>query len=344
MAAVEKRFGATDGHIRMPEGSLHYMFGFVDITGLPEEEIFGCRGKAQLLGPLLEAKVGDEVYLTLTNLGMPGRPDLDDSHTIHWHGFPNQIPLWDGVPEASLAIPVGRDFVYYYKPLHPGTYMYHCHFEPVEHIQMGMVGPLLVRPADFDPDIPAFKTAYGNGTGTEFDREYFVFLTELDAKAHHQIAIVQEYDWSEFQPDYWMINGRAYPDTINETNGSVFPNQPYHARIRANSGERILLRFVNLGYQQHAIQILGIPLSVIAQDAQRPIGIHGENLSYRKNVIYIAAGQTIDALFTAPAPGKYPLFNRNCHKNINAGTAPGGMVSEADIFAGTLPPQPGPGQ
>lgn len=123
MAIVKKRIGATDGWIKLPDGSSHYIFGFVDITGVPEEAIFEYRGKGILLSPYLEVYEQDELYLTLTNLGMPVRPDLDDSHTVHWHGFPNQIPMWDGVPEASISVPVGRDFVYYYKPLDPGTYM-----------------------------------------------------------------------------------------------------------------------------------------------------------------------------------------------------------------------------
>ncbi len=343
MAVINKRFGATDGHIKMPDGSEHYIFGWVDLTGIPESEIFSYRGKAQLLGPLLEVKVGDEVYLTLTNLGMPVRPDLDDSHTVHWHGFPNQIALYDGVPEASISVPVGRDFVYYYKPLDPGTYMYHCHFEPVEHIQMGMIGPLLVRPADYDPNNPLYKTAYGHGTGTEFDREYFVFLTELDSAAHHQVASVQEYDWTDFSPDYWLINGRSYPDTVKSAGD--LPEQPFPALIKANSGEKVLLRYINLGYQQHSIEILGIPVRIVGQDAARPLGLNGEDLAYWKDCNYFAAGQTLDAIFTAPAPGTYPVFNRDCYKNTNAGVTPGGMVSEVQVFAaGTLPPQAGPGQ
>ena len=343
MAVINKRFGATDGYITMPDGSEHYIFGWVDLTGIPDSEIFSYRGKAQLLGPLLEAKVGDEVYLTLTNLGMPVRPDLDDSHTIHWHGFPNQTALYDGVPEASISVPVGRDFVYYYKPLDPGTYIYHCHFEPVEHIQMGMVGPLLVRPADYDPNNPAYKTAYGYGTGTEFDREYFIFLTELDSAAHHQVAVVQEYDWTEFSPDYWLLNGRSYPDTVKS--GADLPEQPFSALVKANSGETVLLRYINLGYQQHSIEILGIPVRIVGQDAVRPLGMNGENLAYWKNCNYFAAGQTLDGIFTAPAPGTYPVLNRDCYKNSNAGVTPGGMVSEVQVFtAGTLPPQAGPGQ
>lgn len=331
MGTVSRRYGATDGFVMMPDGTTHYIFGFVDITGVPEHMIFESRGRAQLPAPLLEAYEGDDVYLTLTNLGMPGRPDLDDAHTIHWHGFPNQIPLWDGVPEVSLSVPVGRDFVYYYRPRDPGTYMYHCHFEPVEHIQMGMVGPLVVRPLiEKAPGYAGRKFAY-NDPATEFDREYLIFLTEMDSRAHHLVANVQEFDWTEYRPNYWLLNGRAYPDTVKPAGAAELPAQPYSALVSVRTGERVLLRFVNLGYQQHTVQILGIPLRVVGEDARRLLGVHGEDLSRRRNTLYLAPGQTADAIFTAPEPGVYPLYSTNFHRNTNDGSSFGGMVTEVRV-------------
>ncbi|AFV12073.1 ferroxidase [Thermacetogenium phaeum DSM 12270] len=329
MATVRKRFGATDGWVVMPDSTRHYIFGFVDITGVPEDRIFEYRGRATLLAPLLQVYEGDEVYLTLTNLGFPNRPDLDDTHTIHWHGFPNQIPIWDGVPEASISVPVGRDFTYYYRPLDPGTYIYHCHFEPVEHIQMGMVGPLTVRPR-LEIDLGG-KFAY-NDESTAFDREALVFLTELDAEPHYLLENVQEFDWTEYSPEYWLINGRSYPDTVRPAADPSLPMQPYSSLIEAYEGEKVLLRFVNLGYQQHSIQVLGISLKVVGLDARQLRGYNGEDLSRWRNAIFIAAGQTVDAIFTAPSAGIYPLYNRNWHKNTNAGKSFGGMITEIRVL------------
>lgn len=334
------RFGATDSFVTMPDGTQHYIFGFVDITGVPEHLIYSHRGRSTLPAPLLESNQGDEVFLTLTNLGLPVRPDLDDSHTVHWHGFVNQIPLWDGVPEVSIAVPVGRDFVYYYAPRDPGTYMYHCHFEPVEHIQMGMVGPVVVRPAlEQDPAFAGRKFVY-NDPATEFDREYLAFLTELDPVPHDLVANVQEFDWSEYAPRYWLLNGRAYPDTAADPDS--LPQQPVSARFRANAGDRVLLRCVNLGFQTQAVQTLGIPLWVAGLDAQRLRGLHGEDLSRFQDVIHISPGQTADVLFTAPGPGLYPFCNRAYHRNNNAGQEFGGMVTLIEVFRpGTLGPQAG---
>ncbi|HCC06997.1 MAG TPA: copper oxidase [Clostridiales bacterium] len=340
----EYRFAATDGYIKMPDGTDHYIFGFTNITGIPENEIYSHRGKATLMAPLLEAYENDDVYLTLTNIGLPDRPDLDDSHTVHWHGFPNQIALYDGVPEASASVPVGRDFGYYYKPLNPGTYMYHCHFEPVEHIQMGMVAPLIVRP-ELEKALgnDGKKFAY-NDLATEFNREYFLFMTELDSRVHSQVLGVQMFEWTEYSPDYWLLNGRSYPGTVDTTVGS-YPSQPYTGLIQANAGEKVLLRCINLGFQQHSIELLGIPLKIVGIDAQQPKGLNGEDLSTFKNIIYIGAGMTLDVIFTAQETGTYPLFNRSHNKNINPGSSPGGMVSEVKVYpTGTLPPQERPNQ
>ena len=74
------------------------------------------------------------------------RPDLFEQHTVHFHGYPNASAFYDGVPDASIAINIGGSFTYYYLAPEAGTYMWHCHISPPEHLQMGMVGQLYVRP------------------------------------------------------------------------------------------------------------------------------------------------------------------------------------------------------
>jgi len=50
------------------------------------------------------------------------------------------------VPDASVAINIAASFTYYYLAPDAGTYFWHCHITPPEHLQMGMVGQLYVRP------------------------------------------------------------------------------------------------------------------------------------------------------------------------------------------------------
>ena len=166
-----------------------------------------AKGKTTVPSPILAFDQNDGVRLDLTNVGFITRPDLDDAHTIHWHGFRNAIAIFDGTPEMSIAVPPNRTFPYYYQPRDPGTYMYHCHFEDVEHVQMGMTGVVYVRPT-MGP-----KFAY-NDASTAFDREFTLLLNEVDPRPHDGLLAVQEFQWVDYRPRFWVINMRAWPDTI----------------------------------------------------------------------------------------------------------------------------------
>jgi hypothetical protein len=118
--------------------------------------------------PLAAFDEDDEFFLTLTNVGMIQRPDLFEQHTVHFHGYPNASSFYDGVPDASIAINIGASFTYYYLAPDAGTYFWHCHITPPEHLQMGMVGQLHVRPRqDRVPSGSSLSTylGYQNGIG-----------------------------------------------------------------------------------------------------------------------------------------------------------------------------------
>ncbi len=108
--------------------------------------------------PLMAVDEDDEFFLTLTNVGQIMRPDLFEQHTVHWHGYPNASAFYDGVPDASVAINIGGSFTYYYLAADAGTYFWHCHITPPEHLQMGMVGQIYVRPRQ--NRVPTTKTLY----------------------------------------------------------------------------------------------------------------------------------------------------------------------------------------
>src|SRR5205814_10648539 len=62
------------------------------------------------------------------------------------HRYRNALALCDGSPDATVAINIAASFTYYYLAPDAGTYSWHCHITPPEHLQMGMVGQLYVRP------------------------------------------------------------------------------------------------------------------------------------------------------------------------------------------------------
>ncbi len=159
----------VSNNVVAPSGFSQYAFQYnVTVTGLPAGSLLqGATASTppQLDGhvdprpimdvgvmngnipaPLIAFDEDDELFLTLTNVGMIMRPDLFEQHTVHFHGYPNASSFYDGVPDASVAINIGGSFTYYYLAPDAGTYFWHCHITPPEHLQMGMVGQLYVRP------------------------------------------------------------------------------------------------------------------------------------------------------------------------------------------------------
>jgi FtsP/CotA-like multicopper oxidase with cupredoxin domain len=310
---------ATDGYMTVPgrEDDPLYIFGFIPV---PNDTVSNLendyKGRAQHVAPILDTTEDVNVYLRLTNLGLIQRPDLTDSHTLHWHGFRTPTALFDGVPEVSIAVPINRQFTYYYRPHNVGTYMYHCHFEDVEHVQMGMTSIVFVRPA-LHPN-----WAYADAS-TAFDRHFAILLNEVWSAFHDGDRDIQESIPTDYDPQWFTLNGRTYPQTVlpnddpglpdglriktaNANNGDDEYSQPVSALIQVNPGERVLLRLANLGYQQHAMELPGIPMTVVGQDAtflgpNTTLGVTYADRRYTTNTLYIGPGEARDVLFTAPA-------------------------------------------
>ena len=102
---------ATDGYVTIPPGPNRlYVFGFVPVRpSLTVTQLIGTyKGTPSTLPRRWTSSRNDDIKITLTNLGLVQRPDLTDSHTVHWHGFDVPSPLNDGVPEVSVAVPIGK--------------------------------------------------------------------------------------------------------------------------------------------------------------------------------------------------------------------------------------------
>jgi FtsP/CotA-like multicopper oxidase with cupredoxin domain len=328
-----------------PAGLTTYMFGFRDVTSLTAAQIQAQKTRAQASAPIMYFDEGQPYTVKLTNLGLALRPDLIDSHTVHWHGFRNAIPMFDGEPTSSVSVPIGRSLTYYYRPRNPGTYMYHCHFEDTEHVQMGMTGTIFVRPAI---NTPTQRYAY-NDPSTAYDREYVMFLSEVWSEAHWDDAHIQLPEWSDYNPEFFLLNGRTYPETLLP-NGDPMSSaagslqfQPISSLIQANAGERVLLRFVNLGFQSQSMMLGGIKMRVVARDAMRLVGRSGADLSFSTNSVTIGAGESVDAIFMAPSvstQSTYLLYNRNYQRMGNGGGAGlGGQMTEVRVSPSGIAPQ-----
>jgi FtsP/CotA-like multicopper oxidase with cupredoxin domain len=290
------------------------------------------------------------------------RPDLFDPHTIHYHGFPEASSIFDGVPDSSVSINMGTTITYYYNVVEAGTYIYHCHVEATEHMQMGMIGNLYVRPRQNrtgygDPADPATVArlggnaastvegyVYNDGDGsTAYDVELALQLVAFDSAFHDASETVQPLPFALMRDDYTLFNGRGYPDTVNPdplpapADAEPVPGGPASTQletslITANVGDRILLRLSSVSITRHyTLKVQGIPMRVVGKDAKLLRGPDGKNLSYKTGEVTIGPGENYDVILdtTEVAAGTYFIYTADLNYLSNGDSAgAGGAMTE----------------
>lgn len=351
---------AGDGFANMANGRLQYIFAFGDLTGIPQEQAIdaGILG-AELPSPTMMLDENDEFFLTLTNVGMIMRPDLSDPHTVHFHGFPNASDIFDGVPDATISINMLSSLTYYYNIVEPGTYLYHCHVEAAEHMQMGMIGNLYVRPAQNrtgcadgvscpqsqlggnpDPGAPA-GYVYNDGDGsTAYDVEAPIQITSIDPVFHDASMNTQPLPFANMKDTFGLLNGRGYPDTVNPNplippveNGSKV-NQKVTSLVNASIGDKILLRISNVSITRFfTLSALGLNMKVVGRGARLLRGPGGSDLSYDTTSVTLGGGESVDVIIDTAgvSAGTYFLYTTNLNYLSNDVDDFGGMMTEIRI-------------
>lgn len=95
-------------------------------------------------GPMLRARVGDTIEVTMHN-----RKDSTVTHNVDLHAVWGQ----GGGAAATVAAP-GETKSFVFKALNPGLYVYHCATPIIpQHISSGMYGLILIEPAGGLPKV-----------------------------------------------------------------------------------------------------------------------------------------------------------------------------------------------
>lgn len=209
-------------------------------------------------GPVLIVNQGDTVQITLHN-------QLTESTALLFQGQAM-------VPDTIGTAPGGTK-TYTFTATNPGTFLYEAGLLPnAEHqAAMGLYGALIVRPA-------TAGQAYDNAA-TAFDTEAVLVLSEIDPTLNNS-ATPSTFDMRNYAPRYFLINGKSYPAT-----------DP----IPSAAGNKVLLRYVNAGIQQHSMGVLGLRQNFVAKD-----GSLLPTLTHNIAAESLAPGQTGDAIIMIP--------------------------------------------
>ena len=134
-----------------------------------------------------------------------------------------------------------------------------------------------------------YEYVYNDGDGsTYYDVSYPVQLTTFDSAFHDASLTVQPLPFAEMTDNYFMINGRGYPDTINTSDndlatadgdlvntagdyyGTDYVAQDVHSLIEAFEGDKISLRLSNVSTTDliSVATTLGVPMRVVGRGAE----------------------------------------------------------------------------
>lgn len=284
------------------------------------------------------------------------KPPLILPNQLNQNGAIYSLKNTNAYPEGiGSKLPYGTpedwcQFTYYFRPNRPGTFMYDCHVSAPEHVQMGLYGALIVRPND------GSKSAYGLNTNTDYDTEYTLILSEFDSRWHSFIegdAAFASYSPVNWRPDLWFINGRTFPQTVspfawNSPKVGIDAEPRYSAYVKAKPNQKILIRYINAGYQGHHIRQHGWGMRIVGSDGypwtcpmmKATISINSGESYEAITIANPVYGATDDAgsplSIPAPAPVSrgtmkwrqiFPIHNSDEYKNMTNGIYPGGMMT-----------------
>jgi FtsP/CotA-like multicopper oxidase with cupredoxin domain len=233
---------------------------------------------------------GDTVTINVTNsLPAPSGSNMDHIVTLEIPGLrATSVPPGAGPGQTATWTFVADN---------PGTYLYQSSGDAGRQVGMGLFGALIVNS---NTPLHAYDDNV-NQNSTYTDQKTLV-LSEYDpafnADPDHFVYTTGDYT-TGFRATYWLINGQPY-------NGTPSP-------ITHPNGSRLLLRFLNAGYDNTSMTLLGIHDTVVGRSGtalNNPILANNET---------IPAGGSEDAIIdftgagTPPTTNGFPLFNRDLH-------------------------------
>ena len=288
LAAVEATWTPPDG-----SGPVS-MWAYVD-TSPDTAAAYTCPGApvAWDVGPVITVPNNDNLIINLRNC-------LSEDVSIFIPGqVKTTVPVnfTDGQGRTrvssfdSVVTPGGTGTYTWDNPIpKEGTYLYQSGTFVAKQVPKGLYGALVVLDAggNYPPPPP-------------ITQEEILVYSEIDPVLNNAGVGARI---NNYQPKYFLINGETYPNTAN---------------IAVNTGDNVLLRFVNAGLRTYVPTLQNLYMSVIAED--------GNILPYALDSyqIELTAAKTMDAIVNVGSEGRYALYDRSLH--LTDMTVNGGMLT-----------------
>ncbi len=218
--------------------------------------------------------------------------ELPEASSIHWHGFEDQIGN-DGMPGISQApVKPGETFVYNFVIRQEGTFFYHSHMAMQE--MAGMLGGFIMHP----------KTPYR----PHCDKDFLIHLQEYQLLANATTPDTMGMHWN-----WLLLNGKAGPASTP---------------LVVRQGDRVRIRFVNLGMQHHPMHVHGHTFYTTGTEGGRI----PETAWWPGNTVLVGVAQARDIEFIADNPGDWMLHCHLPHHMMNSMASQAGPMTRMAGF------------
>jgi hypothetical protein len=300
---------ARAGQMETPDGNSALMWSYAP-TG----------GHFQTPGPVLCVDEGDTVTVHLHNA-------LTETTSLVFPGQTGGITTTGGSSGLfAKEVAAGGDITYTFTANNPGTYIYESGTDPSKQVEMGLASAIVVRPAGHA------DRAYGDAA-TSFSDEYLIMLNEIDPELHSAVENGTAFDIATRKDRYYTINGRSFPDTLQDNDVPWLENQPYGALVHIKPYDAtlnprpVLIRMINVGTANHPFHPHGENLQFIGQDG-REIKTPGGNDAVTEHFAEtVPSGATEDFLLSFrdqdsfapgnPVPVTFPSYRDMTFKDAN---------------------------
>jgi FtsP/CotA-like multicopper oxidase with cupredoxin domain len=286
----------------------------------PDQPMMGWGFNGQIPGPTIRVTEGDRIRVIVKN-------ESSGKHTLHVHGQSKPVVM-DGVPYiGQKPIKKGESYTYEFTVNNIGTSWYHCHVDSQHHVDMGMYGAFIVEPKK---------------EKLQYDREYIMVLDEWPTKhvhVHEEDTEMEDHDehgvvtMHEGAPPVHEHEGEKpekrdwYPKTHTARqevydgftiNGKSFP---FTEPVVVKEGERVRIRFINVGYKSHFMHTHSHKFQVVARDGAFV------NEPQKIDTVHVGPAQRVDIILFADNPGIWPFHCHRLDHVTNERIYPGGMLT-----------------
>jgi len=244
----------------------------------------------QVPGPLIRARAGDELRVTLRN-------QLNAPTLTHWHGLAIRNDM-DGVPDlVQKAIEAGSSFTYQFVVPDPGTYWFHPHMGL--DLDRGMYAPIIIddpsEVGDYDQEEVLILDDWLDGIDGATPESTLEQLRSqggmggmsgMDHNGMGGMSMSGMKDFGDVDYPLHLLNGRPPADAPS----ALVP-----------PGARVRLRFINAASDTvYRVAVDGHPMVITHLDGfpVEPIEV---------DTFLVAMGERVDAIVEV-ASGVWPML------------------------------------